>query len=263
MEKIHGTSSHISWKFEEKKIHFFSGGESHVNFVKLFEEQFLKDKFAEVFPDADAIIFGEAYGGKQQGMSATYGKELKFVAFDVKVNKLWLTVPSAESVCQEFNIEFVDYVKVSTDLEAINAERDKDSVQAIRNGMGEGKMREGVVLRPLQEFTMNNGDRVICKHKRDEFKETKNPREVNPDELKVLEEANEIADEWVTEMRLVHVLQKLPQDIGLAQMKMVIDAMVEDVYREAKGEIVESKLVTKTIGTKTAQLFKKKVTAIS
>jgi hypothetical protein len=134
LEKIHGTSAHLSWNCKEKKIKYFSGGESNERFVKIFENDFLIKKFSELFIDSNAVIFGEAYGGKQQGMSDTYGKELKFVAFDVSVNDFWLEVPKAESVCNALNIEFVDYVKVSTDLEALNTERDKPSTQAKRNG---------------------------------------------------------------------------------------------------------------------------------
>lgn len=259
LEKIHGTSAHLSWNCKEKKVKYFSGGESNERFVKVFDNDFLINKFSELFIDSNAVIYGEAYGGKQQGMSNTYGKELKFVAFDVSVNELWLEVPKAENVCNALNIEFVEYVKVPTDLEALNAERDKPSTQAKRNGIEDDKIREGVVLRPLVEFIMKNGSRVIAKHKRDEFKETKTPREVSPEQFKILEDAKAIAEEWVTEMRLKHVLDKLPQGINVENTKMVIEAMVEDVYREAKGEIVESKDVTKFIGSRAAQLFKQKL----
>ena len=259
LEKIHGTSAHISWNAKEQKVKFFSGGESHESFVGLFDVEFLQTKLAELFVTSNATIYGEAYGGKQQGMSATYGKELKFIGFEVQVGELWLNVPKAEGVCKSLNIEFVDYVKCSTDLEVLNAERDKHSIQAIRNGCGEGKIREGVVLKPLIEFTTNNGGRVIAKHKRDEFKETKTPRDVSPEQFKILEDAKAIAEEWVTEMRLKHVLDKLPQGINVESTKLVIEAMIEDVYREAKDEIVESKEVTKFIGSKTAQMFKQKL----
>ena len=57
-------------------------------------------------------------------------------------------------------------------------------------------------------------------------------------------------------MRLKHVLDKLPQGINVESTKIVIDAMVEDVYREGKDEIVESKDVKKAIGRKTAIMFK-------
>jgi len=259
LEKIHGTSAHLSWNCKDKKVKYFSGGESNERFVKVFDNDFLINKFSELFIDSNAVVYGEAYGGKQQGMSNTYGKELKFVAFDVSVNDSWLEVPKAENVCNALNIEFVEYVKVPTDLEALNAERDKPSTQAKRNGIEDDKIREGVVLRPLVEFIMKNGSRVIAKHKRDEFKETKTPREVSPEQFKILEDAKAIAEEWVTEMRLKHVLDKLPQGINVESTKLVIEAMVEDVYREAKGEIVESKDVTKFIGSRAAQLFKQKL----
>jgi hypothetical protein len=259
LEKIHGTSAHISYNGVEQKLNFFSGGESYEKFVSIFNVDFLLKKFIESFGESKVVIFGEAYGGKQHGMSATYGKTLKFIGFDVRINECWLNVPNVEDVCNSLGIEFVDYIKVSTDLDVLNAERDKQSIQAIRNGCGEGKLREGVVLKPLIEVTTNNGNRIIVKHKRDEFKETKTPREVSPKALKIMEDAKAIAEEYVTEMRLKHVLDKLPQEINVESTKLVIDAMIEDVYREAKGEIVESKEVIKFIGSKTALMFKNKL----
>ena len=258
MEKIHGTSAHIGWKFAEKKIHFFTG-ENHQAFLALFNESQLKAKFEEVFPDIDVVIFGEHYAGKCQGMSHTYGKTSKFIGFDVKVGDVWLNVPNAEDVCQQFNIEFVAYEKIEVTLENLTSERDKPSVQAVRNGIVEPKKREGVVCRPLVELRSNNGERVICKYKPDEQMETKSKREVSEEQLKVLSDAKEIAEEWVTNLRLEHVLQKFPADVSMESMGDVIKAMIEDVYREGHGEIVESKEVAKAIGGKAVQLFKQKL----
>lgn len=260
MEKIDGTSAHITWK--DGKVTFFSGGVEHENFVKLFNESLLEQKFLELFGEMDTTIFGEAYGGKVQGMSNTYGKDLKFIVFDVKVGENWLDVPNAEDVATKFGLDFVPYNKVSTDLEILDKERDSDSVQAVRNGCGPGKLREGVVLRPLVELRMNNGSRVIVKHKGDAFKETKTKREVNPDKLQVLEEANKIAIEWVTPMRLNHVLDKLGNPTEIEKTKEVIQAMIEDVNREAEGEIVQSKEANQAIGKLTAKLYKEKISKI-
>lgn len=259
MEKIHGTSAHIGWKYNEKKMYFFAGGESHEKFLALFNHDELRAKFQGMFPDIDVVIFGEAYGGKQQGMSHTYGKDLKFIVFDVKVGDNWLNVPNAEDVAHKLGLEFVHYAKIPTDLEALNQHRDFSSVQAYRNGCGDDKKREGIVLRPLIEMRTNNGDRVICKYKPDEFNETKTKREVSPEQLQVLEDAKAIAEEWVTPMRLEHVLQKFPADVNMESMGEIIKAMIEDVNREAKGEIVESKEVNKAIGGKAVQLFKQKL----
>ena len=268
MEKIHGTSAHI--RFKDGQISFFSGGEKHESFKSLFNEEFLKIAL-DSFGIAEIIINGEAYGGKCQGMSKTYGKELKFIVFDVRFNGQWLPVPAAEQVAKMLKLEFVHYVKITTKLSEIDRERDADSVQAIRNGMGEGHKREGVVLRPLEELVDDRGNRLIVKHKRAEFIETKTPREVNPDKQLILKEANAIAEEWVTEMRLQHVLSQVivfkklrekSDDVTLdvTDTKFVIEFMFEDVKREAKGEILESQEARKAIGKRTAILFKKTFT---
>lgn len=267
LEKIHGSSAHISFNAEmqcsklvdgdfvltDNGVSFFSGGESHARFVEIFKDnKQLIDKLGDLYK---VTIYGEVYGGKCQGMSNTYGKELKFVAFDVKINDMWLSVPQAEEFCKECGLEFVDYVKIPTTIEAIDEQRDRDSVQAVRNGIGEGKKREGVVLRPLVEFTRNDGERVMAKHKGDDFKETKTPRQVTPEQLQVLSDAEAVADEWVTPMRVVHVLDKLGNP-GMEKMKDVIFAMQEDVKREGEGEIVWSKAVEKAVGRATALGFK-------
>lgn len=117
--------------------------------------------------------------------------------------------------------------------------------------------REGVVLRPLVELTLNNGERVIAKHKRDEERETKSPRKaVDPERLEVLMGAEAVAEEWVTPARLEHVLDKLGSGIGIERTREVISAMVEDVLREGADEIRDSKDARTAIGRKTAELFK-------
>ena len=230
--------------------------------------------------DQTIEIYGEAYGGSQQGMSHTYGKELKFIVFDVKIGDNFLNVPNAEDVAKKLGLEFVHYVKcslvkadspedgmwiVTTNLSEIDAERDAPSIQAVRNGVstpeaftkGEGPKREGVVLRPLVEMKLNNGERVIVKHKGDAFKETATPRPVvDPAKLQVLSEATAIANEWVTNTRLAHVLDKLPTPHDMSMVPQLIKAMTEDVLREASGEIVVSDTAKKAIGKKAVELFK-------
>ena len=260
-EKLHGTSAHISWK--DGKVGFFSGGESYENFVRLFDIDALTAKLTARFqPEMPVTIFGEAYGGKQQGMSLTYGKALKFAAFDIKVDKTWLGVPNAAELADHLGLEFVDYRLVYTSLEEIDAERDKPSTQAIRNGILEPKIREGVVLRPPFEVTLSNGDRVIAKHKRAEFSERgKAHVELDPSKRELLLAAGAIALEWVTPMRLEHVIDKLlsqrdNKELEMKDIPVVCRAMIEDVTREAAGEIVDSKPAQKAISQRTVDLFK-------
>jgi len=270
MEKIHGTSAHITFlrihkgELEDEipweyfyHIKFSSGGEKHDKFANLFNKEELIERFKEIGVD-DMIVYGEAYGGKQQGMSDTYGKKLKFIVFDIKMGHSWLNVLDAEKITKQLGLEFVHYVKIPTGLGFIDGERDTDSVQAYRNGIGKGKKREGVVLRPLIEVKKNNGARIICKHKRDDFRETKTKREINPETLKILSEAKAIAEEWVTEMRLTHVLDKFPE-ADITQTGNVVKAMIEDIKREGDKEINWSKEVSNMIGKKSAIIFKNRI----
>jgi len=262
LEKIHGTSAHVRWNGGPGGgVHFHSGGEQHKNFVALFDEAALRTKFEEM-GHPEVTIFGEAYGGRQQAQSHRYGKQLRFVAFDVKVGDHWLDVPNAEQVARRLGLDFVHWVEVDTDIDSLNAQRDAPSEQARRNGIEGDQMREGVVLRPLREFRDTNGDRIISKHKNDIERETKSTRDASADpaKLKVLADAQAIADEWVTPTRLQHVLDKLP-GAGVQDTPKVIAAMVEDVVREGKGEIVDSKEARKAIGALTARLFKQHLQA--
>jgi hypothetical protein len=269
LEKIHGTSTHIMFRPSDGSIRYFSGGTKAEAFRAIFNEDDLIARFkALALPvDKDITVFGEGYGGKEQGMSATYGKTLKFVAFDVKIGDSWLDVPSAEKVVLSLGLEFVYYKKVSTlnvvekdgikHFVELDAERDAPSTQAKRNGILEDKFREGVVLRPLFEVTLNNGKRLIVKHKRDEFRETASPRNVlvDPAQLAVLSKADEVANEWVTNERLRHVLDKMPGH-SMATIPQLIKNMTDDVLREGEGEIVDSKEVRKAIGAKAVVLYK-------
>jgi len=261
MEKIHGTSASVQLKYknpiDEPELIFFSGGEKHVNFLKLFDHDALLAKLKDVAGGRDITVFGEAYGGKQQGMSGTYGKELCFIAFEVKIGETWLNVPNSEAVVKSLGLEFVPYKKIPATVEALNIERDRPSRVAKRRGIEEDKVSEGVVVKPLVEVRLTNGDRVIAKHKGEAFSERKSKRDtvVDPEKMKVLTKAKEIAEEWVTPMRLEHVLDKLEGELGPERTRDVIVAMTEDIKIEGAGEFVDSKEARKAIGTAVGKMF--------
>jgi hypothetical protein len=292
LEKVHGTSAHVAFTNLDTPdganpigIRLFSGGEPAANFAKLFDLARLSVMFRKVcdglYPGAnprEVIVYGEAYGGKQQGMSETYGKQLKFAAFDVKVDGVWLDVPNAAHIVRELELEFVDYVQIPTKLHRLNEERDRPSVQAKRNGVEGDKLREGIVIRPLHEGNDHRGNRIITKHKCAAFCETKTPREVDPEKLQRLQNAAKIAEEWVTENRLDHILDQAlilkkntaaemgeaMEDIeqitiGMKDTGEVIKLMIADVERESAGEADFTDDVRKQIGGATARLFKKRL----
>lgn len=271
MEKIHGTSAHIG--FRAGQVTYFSGGEKYDNFVALFDRKEMEGRFTALGHD-QVTVYGEAYGGKQQRQSHRYGQRLKFVAFDVRVggdeDGHWLSIPAAEEVCKALGLEFVHYAKVVATLEALDAERDAPSVQAVRNGISEPQPREGIVIRPLFEVRKNSGSRVMAKHKRVEERETASVRVVG-DEKKSrdLATAEAIVAEYATPTRLDHVLDHLratlQREPQIEDMRAIIEAMVEDITREGaedmpkdpdSNEMLVTGALKGAIGGKTARMFK-------
>lgn len=266
LEKLDGTSANVAYNANNTghELSFFGGCVKPETFQALFDKEKLLAAFKELGKEK-VVVYGEAYGGNvQKGeRSRRYGPNVRFCAFEVCYNgEHWLNVDHAEYIANKLGLEFVHYKKIPCTLEAIDAERDAPSVQAVRNGVEGVWPREGVVLRPLKEFCYNNGmhGRIMSKHKRDEERETKTPRKVDGEKQKILDKANEIAEEWVTEMRLSHVLDQLKGTLGaeidLPHIPQIIEAMVEDIVREGQGEIQDSKEARKAIGNKTAVMFK-------
>lgn len=242
LEKIHGTSAHITYDPIQDRVSAYSGGADHAVFVKLFDFEKLKEQFKALQINKKLTLFGEAYGGKILRMSQTYGQELRFVAFDFLVGEKgdhgWYDVPQAEIMAKRLGQEFVDYVRIPCTLEALDAERDKPSVQAKRNGMGDDKLREGIVLRPIVEATYGkNRERCIAKHKGAAFCETAHmkTKPIDLDRVVVLAEAEAIAAEWVTEMRLDHVLNG--REPSPEMISDLLKEMCADIEKESAGEI--------------------------
>ena len=144
-----------------------------------------------------------------------------------------MDIPDAEKIAKSIGLEFVDYVKGPNTAEWIETQSNLHSVQAIRNGIGEGKPREGVVVRPINECILENGQRAITKHKNAAFWEIKSRRPLG-ERVKVLENVLEIVDEWVTQERFKHVTdrglqKKEDKTVILSDIKTFIELMVEDV----------------------------------
>jgi hypothetical protein len=261
LEKIHGTSAWLTYT-KGQHIQYHSGGSDIKDFMLLFNSDELEkelDKILDEYSKDSIRIHGEAYGGKMQKMWKTYGSKLKFVALDVFMCDKFLNVEDAEAVVKRLNLEFVDYVCGPNTIEFIEEQTNRDSIQAIRNGMGLGNSREGIILRPLEE-TYIEGKRIILKHKTKEFSETRTNHKLG-EQVKVIENEQEITDEYLTDERCRHVIDRIIQnrekkEIGFTDVKTFLELMVEDIRREAEGEIVWSKKVAKHIRCVAGNKFK-------
>lgn len=221
-------------------------------------------------------VHGEAYGGKQQKMADTYGPKTKFVVFDVYVEdetkKYFLNLTEAEAVAAQLGLEFVHYIKSVNTPEAIENETIRESIQAVRNGIGPDKLREGTIIKPLIESyipsyveikpgNLQDTKRAIFKYKNKDFWEIKSRRPLG-EELKLVSDIDTIVSDWVTDNRFQHVLDRTIKNkknkfIEFKDVGLFLQLMVEDVNREAVGEIVWSKHLEKCIRRKTAIMFKK------
>jgi hypothetical protein len=265
LEKAHGTSVHV--RKGAGQIHYSPGGVSLASFLAAIEDRPRLEAGMLALPAERIKIHGEAYGGKCQGMAHVYGPKLRFVVFDILVGEEWLDVPEAEALALSLGLEFVPYARVPTTLEALDAERDRPSELARRRGMGDHQ-GEGSVLRPLKEKKTPDGKRMIAKHKHAKYGERAHVPAVavDPGKLAVLEGAQEIAEEFVTDMRLDHVLDALATVHGrpmeLQDMALVLPAMTADIYKEAREEVVQTKETTRAISKRTAALFVARITRI-
>lgn len=282
LEKIHGTSTWIDFvnkhrinelkkgSIDEAKqsindftLSFHSAGERQDTFSALFNHEFLRQILFQIVTENDwhrIRIHGEGYGGKQQKMSDTYGPILKFIVFDVKVNDTkFLDIAVSENIAKILNLEFVHYEIGNCSPEWFDEQTKTQSIQAIRNGMGTGKLREGIIVRPLLESLDSFGKRIIYKHKNPEFWEIASERPLN-EKLKITHDIYQIANDWVTMQRVSHVLDHIisereQKEIEFKDITVFVNAMVEDVHRESIGEVVWSKEVEKQIKKYAGKIF--------
>jgi len=256
-EKIHGTSAWVTYKGDLPKpdLDYHPGGAKMEWFTEQFNHDELLSKCIELFGTSRVKLHGEHYGGKIQKMSKTYGNEHRFVLFDIKIGESFLSFDKVQKLGEKLNLDVVHGVIVDATVEALDRERDEPSFQSKKNGIEEEREREGIVIRPLEEFVSNNGKRVIAKHKGETFLETAHPRKVvSRDRMEVLRESEEIAEEWVTPMRLNHILDKF-HDPDIKQTGQVIEAILDDIQREGKGEIEWTPESIKAVGKRASKLF--------
>jgi len=122
---------------------------------------------AEEYVSQQAVLFGEVFGRSVQSMSygVDKGKGFGFVAFDLYVNGRWIDHDDYKAICDRYDVPTAPVLyRGPFSLEAIKAVSDGPTVLA-----GGVHIREGVVVRPIQERMHPQLGRLILKYVGDTY----------------------------------------------------------------------------------------------
>lgn len=167
-EKVDGTNIRCVW--QEGKLTF--GGRTdnaqiHADLIKWLYENVSAHKFAEVFPDGEAIVYGEGFGAGIQKGGGDYSPIKKLIIFDVLVGgKWWLNHEAVCDVASKLSLDVVPFIGEMT-LEA--------ATTYVRTGFKSrcainlAKAAEGLVGRPAETLFDKKGHRLITKLKTKDF----------------------------------------------------------------------------------------------
>lgn len=165
-EKIDGTNIRCIWK--DGKLSF--GGRTdaaqiHADLIKYLYETVTVDKLREVFPDTDAVIYGEGYGAGIQKGGGLLSATKKFIVFDVLVGTWWLSWENICDVAQKLGLDVVP------SLGEMNISQATEFVRAgFKSKLNGGQAdAEGLVGRPAETLFDKKGSRLIVKLKTKDF----------------------------------------------------------------------------------------------
>ena len=172
-EKVDGTNVRCIWK--DGKLTF--GGKTdnaqiHADLIKWLYENVSTAKLAEVFPDTEAVIYGEGYGaGIQKGGS--YSPIKKLIVFDVLVGgQWWLSHENVCDVASKLGLEVVpSFGEMSLEEATEFVRKGFKSKCAVVNS----RDAEGLVGRPLETLFDKKGARLIVKLKTKDFPQRADP----------------------------------------------------------------------------------------
>lgn len=169
-EKIDGTNIRVGWQPKENgEYELRFGGRTDNAQVPTFLLNKLQDLFVEFdwagqFPEG-VILYGEGYGAKIQKGGGNYiAGGVDFALFDVRVGEWWLRRDDVEGIADALGIRCVPIIGEGVLGEAIDLVR-----RGVQSTYGAFSM-EGLVVKPKVDLFARNGQRLIGKIKREDFK---------------------------------------------------------------------------------------------
>lgn len=166
-EKIDGTN--IRCILDHGNLSFGGRGDNaqiHAELTKWLYENVSRDKLMEIFPDGNAVIYGEGYGAGIQKGGGLYSPTKKFIVFDVLVDgKWWLNYENVCDVASKLGLDVVpDFGEMTLE----------EATELVRTGFksklnGGQREAEGLVGKPLETLFDKKGARLVVKLKTKDF----------------------------------------------------------------------------------------------
>ncbi len=171
-EKIDGTNIRCIWEcaIEGRAESLRFGGKSdnaqmHAELIAWLQTNVTAEKMRAVFPEVDAVIYGEGYGaGIQKG--GGYSPTKKLIVFDVLVGgRWWLNDANMRDVASKLGLDAVPFIGT------MSLEDATEKVKVgFKSALGDGSMNaEGIVGRPRETLFDKKMARLIVKLKTKDF----------------------------------------------------------------------------------------------
>lgn len=164
-EKIDGTNIRLIWSNQELHIEGRTEkADVPKDLINWIKENVSIETLKALFGDKKVVLYGEGYGGKIQA-GQNYSDQSKFILFDVKVEKYWLKRKDIEAIASNLNIESVPLLGFMDITSIVNMVK-----EGFYSRIGENKLSEGIIAKPIVPLFDNMGKRIIFKLKHKDFK---------------------------------------------------------------------------------------------
>lgn len=285
-EKVHGSSARIGvldnvLRVGGRRLEFTDirpDTREGLCFIQWVLDTGLDKKMMEVFVGQNIIFYGEWHGSGtpkknwpqvQKGIRYIQGND--FRVFDVKVNGQFIAQDSVADWAAKIGLKTMPILyRGKPDQAVFDSLIDSMSKLGAENGIVDPENTiEGLVIRPPEFVWDKKGNPVIAKLKIGKWAERASAQrhpKTAPKERVVPPGAKEFAKEFVTEMRLEHVLDQL-REAGIAidksAMGEVMKRMGQDIKREGDKALedagLEWKNVSPFVTLLTKELFLKRL----
>lgn len=175
-EKIDGTNIRVNLS-EDNEVRV--GGRTdnaqlHADLLHYLHNTFTAVKLAALRKDNDPVsitLYGEGYGAGIQKGGGGYQEDKRFILFDVLIgDKWWMTDKSVTEIAEKLDIPRAPILGEWSLEQIIDHVQKGFHSYATETTLGQARLAEGIVARPLSPLFDHRGKRLIIKLKTGDFK---------------------------------------------------------------------------------------------